>query len=406
MPRLDAPLARVYSPFFPFPPIEGGRWVVVEQIRALAALGWRVELVTWLNTPGAKGNGAAPALPEEMVKRVAVRSLGEVGGSGGEETVVGRAARVLRALGSPHASPEIFHYPPGASDLRERLGPADLGIYHYTFAHAWLTSGAPAPERRVVVHVHNRESEIALARAATASGAFRWLHRRNASVLARHERGLRSLADELWFVSLADQAAFRSTGYAAGLRFVPPTLPDLSSLRQRDTRAGAPEDPVLGFVGTLDFEPNIRGVEWLIRVLAPKLAAQGLRPRLVVAGGGLPDSLRREGERAGRFEFRGYLEDLEPFWGELDGFLVPDLHGIGVRIKLLEAVARGLPTLTHSSAATALAPDVVSHPLLTVSDDPERWAERIETLPDVPAEAEPPPSLRGEVTYRFLARGD
>jgi len=43
------PLARVYSPFFPYPATEGAYQVILDQARSIAALGWEVELVCWLD---------------------------------------------------------------------------------------------------------------------------------------------------------------------------------------------------------------------------------------------------------------------------------------------------------------------------------------------------------------------
>lgn|GEM_PF-816344 len=417
----DRPLARLYSPFFPFPPTEGGRWVVAEQARALAGLGWRVELVSWLDPMETLRAAARSAVPAELEGRLTIRHLGDPRaeapsvaawqgemdvaepfrrGGRNSESGARRALRVVRSLASPHASPELFHYPPSA-DLRHRLRPADLGVYHYTFAHSWLSGERSAPERRVAVHVHNRESVIAAARAATSSGITRRLHLRNARLLARHERALASSVDELWFVSRADLEAWREDAPGDTLRFVPPTLPDLRG--RAPARGDGDREIVLGFVGSLDFEPNLRGLEWLVRVLAPELARLPRVPRVVIAGRGVPENLRREGERWGFFDFRGFVDDLEPFWAELTGFLVPDLHGIGVRIKLLEALARGLPTLTHPSAAAPLAPDVAASPLLEVHGELGGWRTAIARLGERAPPRERPPSLEGRTVYRFLA---
>jgi hypothetical protein len=106
----------------------------------------------------------------------------------------------------------------------------------------------------------------------------------------------------------------------------------------------------------------------------------------------------------------GFVPDLEPFWASLSFALVPHLTGSGVRIKLLEALASGIPTLATSEAALRIHPDLRVSPLLKVSDDPSLWVDMLMKAQPFEHRLEEPGSILaagkgfdGREVYRFLS---
>jgi glycosyltransferase involved in cell wall biosynthesis len=420
---------RVYFPFLPYPVIEGAYLVVFDQIRSLVRLGHRVELVTWLDPAASREEKLRRFRELPFADEVRMLTAGDTrhsrSGSGAPaaptrwrsgETLATRTRRVVGSIFSRYASPEIFHYPVDA-DPAARLPEADLGIYHYSFAYPWLKRLPHRPERRVHVHFHNLESELARIRAPRSRGVALspggWLHRLNSRKLRAHEAELHGLADELWFVSPTDLDLYAETiGNRERLRLVPPTY-DLESAAERKgawlSRSTRKEELCLGFLGTLDFEPNRLSLQWIVEELAPLLAQRGFRGRIVVAGRGVPDALRAAGDRWGFFDWCGFLPDLEEFWVRLSFLLVPHVGGSGTRTKLLEALALGVPVLANGDAVSALRPDLRETPHLFVANSAAQWADRIV------AEREPfrtrlehaghdlrGSSLDGEAVFRFL----
>ncbi|MBU6374541.1 MAG: glycosyltransferase [Bdellovibrionales bacterium] len=73
----------------------------------------------------------------------------------------------------------------------------------------------------------------------------------------------------------------------------------------------------------------------------------------------------------------GFVENEGDFWRGLSLMLVPHLYGSGVRIKSLEALAFGIPVITHSESASRLDPNVRAEALakdaLYVSDEAHGW---------------------------------
>lgn len=348
---------RIYFPFAPFPITEGAYLIVADQLRHFLARGHEVELVCWRET--------AESLALKKAKSGALaaakwRLLGS-----GRESRWARIGRVAASLGSKFASPELFHYPRALLPQLGGLGPADLAIYHYSFAYSWLcTPALLADESRRVVHLHNIESDLHGER----GGAFNLIHRWNSRKLCRHEAALDALVDELWFLSPVDSAKLR----LARSRGVPPTFDPGLRERRRPSKA---TEVVVGFIGGMDFRPNLESARWLLEELAPRLAAGQFRGKLMLAGRGASKELRRLGARYPFVEFPGFVEDLDAFWAQLSFLAVPHIMGSGVRTKILEGMASGVPVLTNPAGASALPSDARTSPFLFLRSEAEDWAE-------------------------------
>jgi glycosyltransferase involved in cell wall biosynthesis len=94
--------------------------------------------------------------------------------------------------------------------------------------------------------------------------------------------------------------------------------------------------------------------------------------RLIVVGSDLPPhGLPR---RAG-VEPRGFVEDVREPLGRYGVFVCPVLSGSGVRVKLLEAFASGIPVVSTRLGAEGLTSQ--DGELCALADDAAGFAERI-----------------------------
>jgi glycosyltransferase involved in cell wall biosynthesis len=346
---------RIYFPFFPFPVTEGAYLVVADQIRHFSAEGYEVELVCWRESAISIERKLAGSGWPAAAKWICLDA--------GPETTAERFFRVVRSLFSRFASPELFFYPPKLIEQTHRLGCADLAIYHYSYAYAWLSERGRLPtESRRVVHLHNIESAVHELR----SGPLGWVHRRNVRKLRVHEAALAQVADELWFLSPLDAEMLR----APSARVAPPTIDPALRNRRRGSAAG---QIIVGFIGAMDFKPNYESARWILEEVAPRLERAGFAGKLVFAGRAMPTDLRDLGAKHAMVEFRGFVEDLDAFWSELSFLAAPHLVGSGVRTKILESVASGVPVLTNTGGAAALVPSVRDSAWVIRRDDPDAW---------------------------------
>lgn len=426
---------RIYSPFFPFPVTEGGFQVAYDQARTLAEAGWEVELVSWKDSPQRIAEKLKAPSSVPFCKKILITHLsangprrqpasrwaepGFVGYNPSEdERTPGRSARVARSIVSRWASPELFFYDP-IVDFRHTLSPAEIGIYHYSFAYTWLAMNPSRFEDEVYVHFHDLESDLSELRAGNHRlrrlSPLVLIHEINAWKLRHHERRIGLYTTGNWFISTRDLDQYRPVAGHRQVRLVPPTFdPQLRELRRaafRKRMQAAEEEVCLGFLGSCDFEPNRASLEWIVRQLAPELEKNSFSGRILVAGRSLPEDLREQAAGFGFFEWMGFVPDVEEFWSRLSFLLVPEIGGSGVRIKLIEALGSGVPVLANGSAVAPLTPNLRRNSLIAVSENPVEWAEWVEkekrafqTRAQHDSVDFPVSELDGRAVYRFLDR--
>lgn len=109
---------------------------------------------------------------------------------------------------------------------------------------------------------------------------------------------------------------------------------------------------LVSFLGGYAHFPNQEGVDWFLRQVCPLLpAAVRSSLRFQIIGGGWPASY--EGAHGLSCVRRGFVTHLgDALYGSL--MVVPILSGSGMRMKILEAAAMGVPLLTTSVGVEGL----------------------------------------------------
>lgn len=106
------------------------------------------------------------------------------------------------------------------------------------------------------------------------------------------------------------------------------------------------------FVGPLDYKPNLDALDYYQREVFPALEAAGAAPVLHHVGNA-PQQLRRLfREQVVRFE--GYVADLGARLREAACFVAPIVSGTGIKTKVLEAMAAGVPVVTTAEGVAGL----------------------------------------------------
>lgn len=123
-----------------------------------------------------------------------------------------------------------------------------------------------------------------------------------------------------------------------------------------DQPAIEPKDDgrTIGFHGGMTWEPNRTTAQRLAGPVATALcrsASPAIRIR--IAGRPVPDTLATLNNRSG-VEVDGFVEDLQEWMASLSLYVMPMYQGSGVKNKLIEALAAGLPVLTNPLGAEAI----------------------------------------------------
>jgi GT2 family glycosyltransferase/glycosyltransferase involved in cell wall biosynthesis len=107
------------------------------------------------------------------------------------------------------------------------------------------------------------------------------------------------------------------------------------------------------FLGSFSHLPNLTALEWFVSGVLPRVLERCPSARLVVVGSEMPARLDLPPSPA--IEMRGFVEDVREPLSRCAVFVCPVLSGSGVRVKLLEAFASGIPAISTPLGAEGLA---------------------------------------------------
>jgi len=127
-------------------------------------------------------------------------------------------------------------------------------------------------------------------------------------------------------------------------------------------------------LSSLDWFPNVDGVNYLIDEVMPLIVARMPAVRLRIVGRRPPKGLQDKIARLPWLDFVGEVSDVRPWLARASVVIVPLRIGGGSRIKILEALAMGKPVVSTTIGAEGLAVSGETHLLL--ADSPEELARR------------------------------
>ncbi|MEE4638341.1 MAG: glycosyltransferase [Wenzhouxiangella sp.] len=160
------------------------------------------------------------------------------------------------------------------------------------------------------------------------------------------ELGLMQASDITLVVSPVEQLLLAELLPEADVRI----LSNIHTVHGRQQTWAARRD--LMFVGGFQHPPNVDAAEWLIDDIFPRIRAELPDVRLHLIGSRMPDALR---ERASPgVILHGFVEDLDPYLNGCRLSLAPLRYGAGVKGKVNQAMAWGLPVVATACAAEGM----------------------------------------------------
>jgi glycosyltransferase involved in cell wall biosynthesis len=131
------------------------------------------------------------------------------------------------------------------------------------------------------------------------------------------------------------------------------------------------------FVGDMQYEPNVDAVLYFKSTMLPRIQAACPSAHLVVVGRGHSNAVARAAD--GRsVVYAGEVADLGPSFDDASLFVVPMRGGGGTRLKVLEALGRGMAVVSTPVGAEGLALEQGRD--LWIHDDPTAFADHCATL--------------------------
>ncbi len=138
-------------------------------------------------------------------------------------------------------------------------------------------------------------------------------------------------------------------------------------------RRGGREPLTMLFLGSFRHLPNYEALTWFVSSVLPLIRLKEPQARLIVIGAEPPP--RHALPEADAIDLKGFVEDIRAPLAEYSVFICPILSGSGVRVKLLEAFASGIPVVSTHLGAEGLASK--DGDICALADDPAGFADRV-----------------------------
>jgi glycosyltransferase involved in cell wall biosynthesis len=357
---------------FVYPADRGVRVRTLAQLRALASIG-SVERITVLSISDTPVDPALVRALEHDVPKVTAEPPVH------QPYSLRRAPRriprflSLRLRGMPYIA-TLCDAPAMAALVERHLRSGDYDVVylgHLGMAAYLATARRLAPRARVLLDQHNVEWEIFERLVPSVRQPVRTLVRWEARTLRRFERATLRAVEAVIAISDADAEAFR---LLAGVQaVVVPTY-----IAPAPPRVETTDAPALAYAGMLAWQPNALGLDWFCREVWPVVRRRIPDATLAIAGPGLgrtddgalavPEAWRQPG-----ITTVGWVESLETVYRGAVAMVAPIIGGSGVRMKLLESMKAGMPTVTTRDGAAGLA--IVDGREMLVADDAAAFAD-------------------------------
>lgn len=108
------------------------------------------------------------------------------------------------------------------------------------------------------------------------------------------------------------------------------------------------------FLGALDWRPNLDAVSLLLDRILPQVLRQKPDAKLIIVGRRPPTNLVERVRQLAAVELHADVGDVRPFLAQCSVMAVPLRIGGGSRLKILEALAAGLPVVSTRIGAEGL----------------------------------------------------
>jgi glycosyltransferase involved in cell wall biosynthesis len=328
--KTQAPRVLVIDDTLPRPDRDAGSNAVLGHMIALRALGWRVEFVA--------SRQLAPA-------EAAVRALEASGVTCHRAPFVSSVEEVLRR-----------HRDQFAAVYLHRLLNAEA---YAGLVRAWQ------PRARVIYSVADLH-HVRLARQASVHADLE-LMAKSRTVRQRELAAMR-LCDVVITHSTAEAALLAREAPGAAVHVVP-----WAPLMRGPMKPGIGRHRAVAFIGGYRHAPNADAARWLVTEIMPLVWARHPNTACLIVGGDWPADLSWLLDE--RVRLTGQLNSLEGLFGSVLATVAPMRFGAGLKGKVMESLAAGVPCVMTSVAAEGF-PLTGRLPEL-VADDADGFAEVI-----------------------------
>lgn len=252
--------------------------------------------------------------------------------------------------------------------LIQQRGISCLLVDHSYYAwFAWLLSkmsGVP-----FIIRSHNIETH-----------RFKDLGRWYSRLYEKYESRIHRSADYNWWISRNDlkyatkrwkisSEKSAVTTYGTLLRTEPDKIVRTQQRNRLITSLQiSPTDTLFYFNGSLNYAPNIAAIRTIVYDIIPRLTLTKIPFRIIITGVGLSGEWQKILATIPQIHYVGFQDNIDLYWEGTDCFINPVTLGSGIKTKIIESLAHGLPVVSTISGMKGLERATLQKVLVAVTD--------------------------------------
>lgn len=270
-----------------------------------------------------------------------------------------------------------------SSEFAQRVD-ALLATNHYDIIYLdtlglcqYLPSGV---REKVILNHHNIESDMLSRRSQLAGGALlkRYFASQATKTVRLERRVTKQVSVNLVCSSLDKQRLAQISSCKVE---VVPNGVDTHYFNRKEPYA---PDKVKGsiFAGGLDWYPNAAAVEFIVQEIVPVLGGSSQGYPITICGKGSNKSLERAASNSPNVVAAGFVPDIRTYLESAALYLCPINDGGGTKLKVLDALAMGVPLIASSTACEGIEVQEGVH--VVYAETPRDYQEAIDQLMSSP----------------------
>lgn len=370
----------------PYPPSDGGTIAMNNLTQGLLKSGQCVKVLA-LETP--KHSVQTNSIPDSYIEATHLETVYA-------DTTVSVPAAMRGLFSRRSYQVDRFYSKTFASKIAEVLKREQYDIVHLesVYTTPYIPVIRQFSKAKIVLRTHNVEHLIWQRMAKNEQNlAKRWAIKVFSNQLKRYEGSLGNQIDGVASISTPDHLFFKELYPSVPTEVIPFGI-DLDDYEPEDDYMPS-DKPELFHIGSMDWMPNIEGVEWFLEEVWPSILREFPEVTFTIAGRKIPPEIRQREDS--NVLIAGEVESANAFMLSKDIMIVPILAGSGIRVKIIEGMALGKVIITTSIGAEGL--DVENGKNILIADTPEEFVSAVEKCVKTPDLC----SILGENARNFVS---
>lgn len=348
----------------PYPPADGGTIAMHSLGQSLIKRGAEVKILA-MNT--SRHHVKLDSLPADYKTKTRIETVDI-------DTRIKPFAALKNLFSNESYNVQRFDHPSFHQKLRSILAKEKFDVVQFesVFAGPYLETVRKNSGARCILRAHNIEHVI-WHRMAEASKNFlkkRYMHLLSAR-LKKYESEIIGKFDALLPMTTQDLKVFSEINRSAQQKIIPIGLnPDVYPYDE--TRN---EMLSLFHLGSMDWMPNQEAIEWFLENCWHEITKTFPSLKLYLAGRGFPDALKIEDSN---IVYDEAISNAIDYMKSKSVMIVPLLSGSGMRVKILQAFALGIPVVSTAIGAEGI--ECTDGENILIADTPADFVAEISKL--------------------------